>query len=153
MERALYLIQHGEAADEKTDPARPLTQKGRSDVAETARFMREVGVEIDEVWHSTKLRARQTAEIIAKTLRLKYSFEKGCLNPNDPVASVADMINHGDKNIAIVGHLPFLAKLASFLLTGVDYKEVVRFKQGGVVCLRKKGISWGLDESRSFPVQ
>ena len=147
----LYLIRHGEAADEKLDPARPLTKKGRGDVTKTANFMRKAGIQIDEVWYSTKLRARQTAEILIKTLKLKYSIEKGFLNPNDPVASVADMINLSPKKIAMVGHLPFLAKLASLLITGVDYKEVVKFKQGGVICLEKINSGWRVDKERSFP--
>ena len=147
----LYLIQHGEATDEKSDPARPLTQKGKEDIKKTAEFMKKAGLKIDELWHSTKLRARQTAEIVTQALKLKGSIEKGFLNPNDPVSSVADLINLSDKNLTIVGHLPFLAKLASVLVTGVDYKEVVEFKPGGVVCLQKLDAGWSVDTSKSFP--
>lgn len=141
----LYLIQHGEATDEKTDPARPLTEQGRKVVAKTAESLRKARVETDEVWHSTKLRARQTAEIITETLRLKRSMEKGFLGPKDPVALVADMINVSNKNIMIVGHLPFLAKLASLLITGVEDREVVSFKPGKLFTLEKTGPTWTLE--------
>jgi len=36
----------------------------------------------------------------------------------------------------IVGHLPHLEKFISLLVTGSDSSQVVRFQQGGVVCLR-----------------
>ena len=45
-------------------------------------------------------------------------YEKDFLNPDDPVETAAKFINHRKKNIMIVGHLPFLSKLSSFLLTG-----------------------------------
>ncbi len=37
----------------------------------------------------------------------------------------------------VVGHLPFLAKLASELLTGSEATEVVAFRQGGIVCIER----------------
>jgi phosphohistidine phosphatase len=43
----------------------------------------------------------------------------------------------------IVGHLPFLGKLASALLTGSESVSPVAFRQGGVICLqRNEGMTW-----------
>ena len=142
----IYLIQHGEAMSEELNPERPLTEKGKSDVSKTAAFMKKAGVKIDEIWQSTKLRAKQTAEIAAQTLGIKNVIEKEGLAPNDPVAPVADMINKSNKNIVIAGHLPFLSKLTSLLINGSESREVVKFKQGGVVALERTDsgylISW-----------
>jgi len=48
----------------------------------------------------------------------------------------------------IVGHLPFLARLASYLVMGSEEPPLVRFRYGGVVCLERTGegepwmVSW-----------
>jgi len=139
----LYLIQHGEATSEEVNPFRPLTEKGRNEVAKTAEFMQRAGVRAGEVWHSTKLRAKETAEIIVRTLSLKMVERQG-LAPNDPPALWIEEIDKLTDTIIMVGHLPFLAKLASLLLTGSESGEVVKFRQGGVVCLEKTDSQWSV---------
>ena len=138
----IYLIQHGEAEPENVNPERPLTQKGRNDVLKTAEFMEKAGIKVDEVWHSSKLRAKQTAEIIAKTLGLKDPIEKEGLKPNDPVSPISDQIEEENKNIIIASHLPFLSKLSALLVCGKENQQVIAFKQGGVVCLEKQESGW-----------
>ena len=45
----------------------------------------------------------------------------------------------------IVGHLPFLQKLASLALTGLESQEIVSFCMGGVVCVeRGEDSAWRL---------
>jgi len=140
----LYLIQHGEATTEEVDPSRPLTAKGRSDVQKIAFFLKGAGVAPSLILHSGKTRARQTAEIIAAQLgpdcRLK---EREGLAPNDPVSAFANELSGRDNHLMIVSHLPILGKLVSTLLTGPESKNVVAFRQGGVVCLqRNEDRSW-----------
>lgn len=65
----LYLVQHGEASAKTVDPERPLTELGRTDVEQLARFLGEAGVRIERVMHSGKLRAVQTAECLAAGIR------------------------------------------------------------------------------------
>lgn len=144
----LYLVRHGEAADEKTDPARPLTEKGREEIARAAASLKKSGARIDEIWHSGKLRARQTAQIIGDPLGIGSVIEKEGLKPNDPVAPIAELIDRSEKNILIAGHLPFLGKLAALLLTGSEEREVVRFKSAGLVVLEKSDSSWKLRWTR-----
>jgi len=38
----------------------------------------------------------------------------------------------------LVGHLPFMERLASFLITGSADKPVIRFQNSGIVCLEKE---------------
>ena len=59
------------------------------------------------------------------------------LGPVDDVTPLADKLASTAGDIMIVGHLPFLAKLALLLLTGFESAEPVAFKQGGVVCLNR----------------
>ena len=64
----LYLVQHGEAMSKDENPERPLTAKGRKNVTKTAKFLKKKGIRVRKIFHSTKLRAKQTAQIIASLL-------------------------------------------------------------------------------------
>ena len=134
----LYLIQHGEAATEEVDPSRPLTAKGRLDVQKMASFLKGAGLGPMVIFHSGKTRARQTAEIIAARLGPDWQVQEGDnLGPKDPIQGLVKKISQMGEDLMIIGHLPFLAKLASTLLGASESKNVVAFRQGGGVCLQK----------------
>jgi phosphohistidine phosphatase len=134
----LYLIQHGEATTEEVDPSRPLTAKGRSDVEKIASFLKGAGVRPSAILHSGKTRARQTAEIIAAQLSPGCQVkEREGLAPNDPVTALIKEISGMANDLMLVGHLPFLGKLAAMLLAGSESKNLVAFRQGSVVCLQR----------------
>jgi len=124
----IYLVRHGDAVQAQVDPARPLSPKGRAEVEATARALLKEGAKIDEIWHSTKLRARQTAEIIGQILGVRKILEKEGLKPNDDPAPIAEILKHIPKTILIAGHMPFLADLSALL-----GKKVAGFESGGVV--------------------
>lgn len=138
----LYLIRHGDAVSEKVNPERPLSEKGMLDVSEVAAFMACADIKVDEIWHSTKLRAKTTAKVIAEAIGHKNLVEREGLNPNDPVDTIAQEANSLHENIIIVGHLPFLDLLASQLLVNNQELHVVNFKTGGVLCLEKWEEGW-----------
>ncbi len=145
----LYLVQHGESIPEEIDPTRPLTAQGRADVEKMAYFLKKAGVHIEAIWHSTKLRAKQTAQLLGEILLPSQGIrEKQGLAPNDPVHPMKEIIfNEGSENLMIVGHLPFLNKLVSLLLTDSETHPVVNFRQGGVVLMEQNekgnwGITW-----------
>ena len=141
----LYLVQHGEATSEKLDPARPLTQKGRSEVSKIAKFLKETGIEVDVIWHSTKTRAMQTAQILAEAVSPKEcTVERQGLAPNDSVDELQKELASRELDLMIVGHLPFLQKLASTLLLGSEFYDLVGFRQGGAVCLQREEGAWRL---------
>ena len=64
--------------------------------------------------------------------------EKQGLAPNDPVERVVEEIGFLEKDLMVVGHLPFLQKLTGLCCLGDQDKAVVRFFMGGVVCLEKE---------------
>ena len=133
----IYLVQHGKPVPKEKDRERPLSDSGKDDVEKMANFLKKVGIEVDEVFHSGKTRARQTAEIMISRLNPgKEPQEKEGISPLDNVKLMAEEIEQSQKDFMIVGHLPHLAKLASFLTTGSDSHSVVGFQQGGIVCLR-----------------
>ena len=65
--------------------------------------------------------------------------ERQGLGPLDPVAPVAQWLKEqpakGLAGLAIVGHLPFLNKLASLLITDNESFGVVSFQNGAIVKL------------------
>lgn len=134
----LYLVQHGEAKKEDEDPSRPLTDKGKNEVEKVASFASRIGLKIDKILHSGKLRALQTAEIMAKHLKPIKGIEQA--DGLDPLADPriwAQRLNEISEDIMLVGHLPHLSKLASLLLTNSIEIEPVKFRMGGIVCLVK----------------
>ena len=142
----LYLVQHGEAASKEADPERPLTGKGRKDSAKTAEFLGSSGISVDSIWHSTKTRAMETARIFENELSPKEgTVQKEGLAPSDPVTDILAVVMAEGKDIMIVGHLPFLEKIASYALIGAEEPGIVKFNMGGVVCLeRDEDDSWQL---------
>ena len=132
----LYLVQHGEAAAKDVDPGRPLTQRGSDDVAAVAARLAGAGIGLGRVIHSGKLRARQTAEILAA--RLAPEIEPGVsdrLDPLDDPAAFDWRGACGGEDTMLVGHLPFMANLAALLLTDDAEAAIVDFRPGSALCL------------------
>jgi phosphohistidine phosphatase len=131
----LYLVQHAQATAKQVDPQRPLTEQGRQDIQKVAAFIKPLQLSVNCLWHSGKKRAVQTAEALAEVVKANTLTARDGLGPPDDVTVLANELASTTQNIMIVGHLPFLAKLASLLLTGAEAAETVAFKQGGVVSL------------------
>lgn len=128
----MYFVQHGLSESEETDPHRPLTPEGREQVEAVARALKQVGVEVDQVCHSGKLRAKQTAEIIAEQIAAGATRMRKGMGPNDSVMHFAPTL---EDDTMYVGHLPFLDQLLSFLVVGDEDACVLRFAHAAVVCL------------------
>jgi phosphohistidine phosphatase len=147
---ALYLVQHGKSLPKEVDPDPGLSEEGRSEATRIADVARGYQVQVTSILHSGKKRARQTAEIFAAALKPTEGLqERKGLKPLDDVAALAAEIgNH--QHLMLVGHLPFMEKLASYLITGSADKRVFKFQNGGIVCLdRDSGdpswyIKWAL---------
>ena len=134
----LYLVQHGDAVPEQLDPERPLSATGRREVEAVARLLANKRMRSARVAHSGKLRAQQTAELLAAALAPGIALEvmRG-LHPNDPVEPVARRIADWTSDVMLVGHLPFMVKLVARLVAGHECKPVAAFVPGTVVCLEQ----------------
>ncbi|MDP3921023.1 MAG: phosphohistidine phosphatase SixA [Candidatus Omnitrophota bacterium] len=148
----LYLMRHGEAVSDHVDPQRPLSERGRAQTASVAAYLRQTGIKLQEVWHSTELRAKETAEGLVRVMELPLSCqEKKGLAPNDPAGPVADLlqeyaIHHPDGSIMLVSHLPFLPNLVEILLSTETQRGSVRFGEAGTLCLGcGADDTWSLD--------
>jgi len=133
----LYLVQHGTALSKEADPDRPLSPEGAREVGEMVAFFARRHLSVNELWHSGKTRARQTAMALAGALRAPNLRERDGLNPKDSIDPLAEALRRRDADLMVVGHLPFLSRAASLLLTGDADREVVAFQNAGVVCLER----------------
>jgi len=143
----LYLVQHAKAASKEADPQRPLTVEGRRDIQKVAAFIKPLNLSVDYLWHSTKERAIQSAVILAEAVKVNEAkIARDGLAPNDDVTQLKNELISNQKDIMIVGHLPFVSKLTSLLLTGSESANTVAFKQGGIVALNSAEPNhWQID--------
>jgi phosphohistidine phosphatase len=146
---ALYLAQHGISNPKEIDPERALAPQGVGDTMRIASVARDYGVHIATLWHSGATRARETAEIFHRVTGSDRGMEeRQGMGPNDDVRALAETII--DNDIMLVGHMPFMGRLASLLVTGDENRPIFRFQNSGMVCLTREHetgfwiIAWAL---------
>jgi phosphohistidine phosphatase len=133
----LYLVQHAAAKREEEDPERDLTEQGRENIESVAHHLKRLNIQVSQIFHSGKTRAKSTAQVLAKHLQPSAgAAESPGLAPLDDPEIWADRIAQMDEDILLVGHLPHLARLAAILLCGNKEKSTVNFQMGGVLRLR-----------------
>ena len=146
---AIYFVQHGLALAKEVDPDRPLSADGRNEVMRISAYLREIGFTVKKIFHSGKTRARETARIFAEYTGDGLIYELPGMNPNDDVKKFAAGLSEDDA--MYVGHLPHMERLVSYLVAGDENAGIVKFTNGGVVCVGKDGggfhIEWYLRPS------
>ena len=140
---AMYFVQHGWSLSKEINPDRPLSDDGRKEVERISIHMKEVGIKIDKIYHSGKTRAEQTAQIFTDNIGDGNVYELRGMSPNDDVKVFASSLNKD--NTMYVGHLPHMGKLVSYLVTGNENAGVMKFTNGGVVCLEKKNDNYHIE--------
>ncbi len=130
-------MQHGEALAKNIDPNRPLSETGLADVEWVASFLTQ-RIEISCVVHSGKTRARQTAEFFEHlTVSGKPVEAISGIKPNDSVEVFAQQVADWSEDTLVVGHLPFMARLVTWLVTGSAGRPFVSYRPGSIVCLER----------------
>lgn len=134
----IYLTQHGLAVPKDVDPDRPLSEQGREDVRRLAEFLNEAAILVGQALHSGKTRAEQTAAILAEALLPEGQPQAHAgLAPNDPLEKLSPELAFWSVDTLIVGHLPYLGRLASLLLASDPDRPVLAFQPGSMACLEK----------------
>ncbi len=135
----LYLVQHGLSKPEEEDPLRGLSEQGKKDTIKIAEYASEkAGNKVSSIYHSGKARTRETAEILAEQLKPEKGVEiTKNLAPMDDPSIWADKLKKMEEDIMLVGHLPYMSRLASLLLCSNSDKKTVNFKNSGIVCLKR----------------
>ena len=143
----LYLVQHAAPKSKEEDPERPLSEKGWADIRRVAAHLAgHADIQVRQINHSGKARAKQTAEALAEVLQpAEGSREVADINPLADPAIWARQLAEIGEDAMLVGHLPHLSKLAAHLLCRDDQLKVVDFQMGGVVCLsRDEAGAWSI---------
>ncbi|MBD3334896.1 MAG: phosphohistidine phosphatase SixA [Candidatus Eisenbacteria bacterium] len=151
----LFLMRHGAALSELTDPRRPLSHAGRAEVEAVARHLKGLGMRPERVVHSGKLRAMETAQIVAEVAEAdRKPWKLPHLEPPDPPHPAAEIALDWSGDSMIVGHLPHLHKLARLLLgSREDSVAPEQFECAGVLCFQRVSagawsLRWILSPSR-----
>jgi phosphohistidine phosphatase len=138
-----YLVRHGEAVSEISDPRRPLSPAGRAAVNHLARLAATRAVAVSAILHSGILRAQQTAEILAEFFAPSAGVRSAAgLSPEDDPAIVAADLAEAHDSVILVGHLPHLARLTALLVTGDSERETMHFAPAMMACLARTGTGW-----------
>jgi phosphohistidine phosphatase len=131
----LYLVQHGQSLPKDVDPDQGLSETGVTETERIAGVAKDYQINIGHILHSVKTRARKTADIFASALNPSGGVkEVEGLKPMDDVAAFAADLSP-DTNTMLVGHLPFMERMTSYLVTGSIDKPVFKFQNSGIVCL------------------
>lgn len=141
----LYLVQHADAVSKDTHPLRPLSDKGQADAKAMAAFLHGAEVRVDQVVHSGKLRAEETANALSKTVwpgQTPEAFD--AIAPNDPTEHLMNAALTAGGDLMVVGHMPFMGRMAARCLTGSEDGTQVDYEPGAVLCLERAGESWTL---------
>ena len=90
----IVLMRHGDAMSEEEDPSRPLSTAGREHVEAVGDRLAAIVAGLDEIRHSGKARARETAEILAARAGVAPDRVRKVagLRPNDDVDPVAEIL-------------------------------------------------------------
>ena len=131
----LYIVRHASAEPGhpgKDDAARALTPQGRERFSRAVAGLRRLRVRFDRLYHSPKLRAVETADLLGRLVRGETVVTQHLSRA--PRAALLGAVR--GENVALVGHEPWLGSLAAWLVTG-DRRRGAQFalKKGGVIVL------------------
>lgn len=140
----IYLVRHAHAVDQAPDHSRPLSERGHEQVRVLGRFLRaSEGFAPEEIWHSSLLRAKETAELLTRHAKLEgRQREVAGLRPEDNPAGIARELAGITRSVAVVGHEPHLSTLATLLVTGSAEPVVFVMKKCSALALERAGGQW-----------
>ena len=94
------------------------------------------------IWHSGKLRARQTAEPFLRLCNPLAGFAAiHGLQPTDPPMWINDLLAGEERDLLLVGHMPNLPRVLTLLVTGSEV-GLLPFPLHGMIALRAAGTRW-----------
>jgi phosphohistidine phosphatase len=137
-----YLVRHGDALSAAENPQRPLSADGRRRVQQTAGMALERGIQVSVIYHSGILRAKESAEILGERMSVATVAELSGLLPEDDPAIVKAELDAANDSILLVGHLPFMSRLAGLLVIGDPEQQVVEFSPATLVCFIRSAAQW-----------
>src|SRR3990167_10388167 len=143
----LYLARHGECTVKESMHEPSLSEQGKKDILSLAGFLKPLHIHVSNIFHSGKLRAQQTAELLSTGITCTGGIQPlAGLDPSDDVNLMSNEIMKWYDDVLLVGHLPFMSKFMGKLVADNEYKEIMFFHPGSFVCLEQvEDINWVID--------
>ncbi len=136
----LLILRHGEAGRHSLTPGdskRALTSEGQQEIADLSNGLKSLGIKLDGVFTSPLLRAKQTAEIVAKSLKFKGKIEEiASLKPEGNRLEFYNILSKlkRDSVILVVGHEPYLSEMISEAISQSGCR--INLKKAGMARIR-----------------
>lgn len=136
----LLILRHGDAGRSSLSPGdskRSLTSEGRQEVVDLSNGILSLKIKLDGVLTSPLLRAKQTAEIIAKSLKYKGEIkELDSLKPEGNRLEFYSALSKlkQDSTILVVGHEPYLSEMIGEAISQSGCR--INLKKAGMAKIR-----------------
>lgn len=136
----LLILRHGEAGRHSLSPGdskRSLTSEGRQEIADLSNGLKSLGIKPDRVFTSPLLRAKQTSEIVAKSLKYKGAIEEiASLKPEGNRLEFYSILSKlkQDSVVLVVGHEPYLSEMISEAISQSGCR--INLKKAGMARIR-----------------
>ena len=124
------------------DHDRPLNGRGKEDAPRMGRALLDVGYSADLIISSTAVRAKTTAEAVAReigyhsTIRLEHKIYEG---GHGMLAGLLQSLPDSVDNVMLFGHNPILEQLVAYLL---QMRGAIVIPTSGMVCLEASINNW-----------
>ncbi len=137
----LLILRHGEAGRHSLSPGdskRQLTSEGRQEIVDLSAGLQSLKIKLDYVLTSPLLRAKQTAEVVAKSLKYKDKIEElDSLKPEGSRLEFYDILSKlkRDSVVLVVGHEPYLSEMISEAISSQSDCRI-RLKKAGLARIK-----------------
>jgi phosphohistidine phosphatase len=143
MAQFVFLVHHADAVSAEIDHTRPLSSVGHAQAERVAHAAAERGAKPAVIWHSGKVRAKQTAETCLRILNPFAQFKMVAgLRPDDHPETIVTALLGEERDVLIASHMPFLPALLHRLTSGRRDRMSAECPLNGCVALEKVGENW-----------
>ena len=136
----LLVMRHGEAGRSSPSPGdskRSLTTEGKQEIMDLSNGLKSLEIKLDCIFSSPLLRAKQTAEIVAKSLKFKGKIEEiDALKPEGSRLEFYSILSRlkQDSVVLVVGHEPYLSEMISEAISQSGCR--INLKKSGLARMR-----------------
>jgi phosphohistidine phosphatase len=138
----VVIVRHADALSGGPDRERPLSPQGVAQASRVAERLAALGLDLGEIWHSGRERARHTAAILARGCGAWDPIAVDGLEPNDDPDEIVTELEADPRPLVLVAHMPLVGRLASRLLTGDADGAPVILPTAGALVLRRVNDAW-----------
>jgi phosphohistidine phosphatase len=138
MAQFVFLVHHADAVAGNVDHTRPLSALGVTQAEYVAKRLAERGAKPAAIWHSGKLRARQTAEACWRAVNpfAEFTAVRG-LQPDDDPDTIATALAAEERDVLVTSHMPLLPALLHRMTTARRDRLSTAFPINGAVALER----------------